>query len=1255
MAEKRMTLERLYKDYASDGKNQKKAANVLNQIDWLTCNVAFDPISGTPTPLSLSEFVSRVACRDLASPDYPHDRLWHLVDHCEESVKRIIRNLNENPARDHEVMHLRRVREMDASSFVKLSMRPGRNIREKLSSNPYLQAVKRYMSVDLAENRLFKAFVRRLSELLELRWEMQKAVKGSSAEMHPLLDEIVRWLRSDVAAAISDWENTPPNNTLLSHRDYKKVWDAWRWMQTLDADVDRDCALGNANECKRREDLVRFWDEYVLVWKKSNDVKLVEVPLFFDYDTFEIHTWGDRLCLPLLADRIRLIQIGDVREASKIACSILAGEVRRSKEIAEPACVDLMQLSPCYAIYDKVRTLLIRLAWQNWQASANDGGVPRVESGAEKNVSFGLSGADAIWRHPDATTVAFADLFGGSDCKISEELQLRVAHACAEELKKIFIGETLVWLMPDGISEFELKAVRGSLNAAFENACPLPRSIAAIYEKVDFLKLPRERIQKRGYGILVLDTTAAGVLATNMTARYSAELEKKVPATLGYYWERKPSVLLTDEIARPSALVEFDAIDENGNVRPKDKRKNKWHQFRFEELRQRKDLGDFGNVVNLTNSPVVGGLKVYQLQQMAGKIPLWYDQLPELSTRIPVNGIYSRFYFVEKRNARISPRRGVAKLIPIEQEFTLPPGRNQYVFPLYMGTGDKVSRFVAVLRSTAFPLKAAVRCSLKMTYSYGDSQPYNLIFIPLEAGMKPMAVVWEIKKSCAANLSKLPVPDFMDNGSWASFAAGDMLKRIADQFDEIHACISGARNADLVAKEKQKLALEIESVDDLVVRLSGPLLSGQVKLRSLKKDRRDTLYCFVDCGLSEDVFCHSSNWADDITPESLASNAQVWVYCKRDPNTGKVSALWMNSKPEKPKFLEERISAARHRRENLKNRLDNFDRQIAATRKGRAGISEASVQMLVVRALASVLSSEFQRQVLSVWHNARSYRDKAAPEWFRLRMETVLGQLDADLGNETVSMEIKSRLVQTLSLLHKDMPPSAVAIVKRDIMFKGMRASSVRYVGYALGDVSMGWQCALLEWALRQIEKGAFPILREFSIAFWRYGSLIFKLRKGDCCVLCSALEKSAKKLICEIKSGDLSMLEKTTASSRYNFEVMLSLIRMRRGMDAEIARLFVPGSELSEELLNMVDSFTKVLVEHHLKLPSRISLNVNKPENLNGIPDLLYALRLFLSGDDGASTITISEVKDDDVANDVGEKDSVATVRFYDRLTLSS
>ena len=138
------------------------------------------------------------------------------------------------------------MRELDVTSFIKLSNRPGRNLREKLAGNPYLQGVRRFQSVDLPENRLFKACMVRLAQLLELCGERHE-------RQDELLLTILSWLHSGEAQGIGRWENLPPNNTLLSHRDYRRVWDAWRWLQTLEDDTARDLSEVHARRQTRQD------------------------------------------------------------------------------------------------------------------------------------------------------------------------------------------------------------------------------------------------------------------------------------------------------------------------------------------------------------------------------------------------------------------------------------------------------------------------------------------------------------------------------------------------------------------------------------------------------------------------------------------------------------------------------------------------------------------------------------------------------------------------------------------------------------------------------------------------------------------------------------------------------------------------------------------------------------------------------------------------------------------------------------------
>lgn len=123
---------------------------------------------------------------------------------------------------------------------------------------------------------------------------------------------------------------------------------------------------------------------------------------------------------------------------------------------------------------------------------------------------------------------------------------------------------------------------------------------------------------------------------------------------------------------------------------------------------------------------------------------LWRDHLPALSIEVQSDKGYKvNFYLV--KDATVTPQRGRTVDIPVEEWFTLPAGQTHYRFPLQQGEGNKEMRFVAYLMSPAFPLKKDTTCKLKMTYTYGADDPYELKFLPLdsaEAGFKSVRVEW---------------------------------------------------------------------------------------------------------------------------------------------------------------------------------------------------------------------------------------------------------------------------------------------------------------------------------------------------------------------------------------------------------------------------------------------------------------------------------------------------------------------------------
>ena len=199
-----ITLQKVYIDYHA---KEKYARTLLGQLDWFFRIADFDPKTGLALPQLLTCFLAKVT--QPANDFLVLDRLWRITEHSRASVERLFRSLNKSPRREQVLLPVHSVRELDANSFIKLSNRPGRTIREKLAGKQYMQAVRRFQSIDLPENRLLKAFLRHLAKLLELR----RDCLGHEDE---LLQKIQSWLRSDEAQAIGKWDNLPPNNTLLA-------------------------------------------------------------------------------------------------------------------------------------------------------------------------------------------------------------------------------------------------------------------------------------------------------------------------------------------------------------------------------------------------------------------------------------------------------------------------------------------------------------------------------------------------------------------------------------------------------------------------------------------------------------------------------------------------------------------------------------------------------------------------------------------------------------------------------------------------------------------------------------------------------------------------------------------------------------------------------------------------------------------------------------------------------------------------------
>ncbi|MDB6175028.1 MAG: Cold-shock DNA-binding domain protein [Chthoniobacteraceae bacterium] len=573
-------IEEVYAALAANGPDAGRIRSVVSLRHWFHELGEFDQLTGELMPMSLTTVCERILVSQSDLEASCKDRLQKVLDHVREPLLGLIKRPVGKLIREQAMLPVRSARELDSSSFMALSRRPGRTIREKLAGKPYLQAIRRSPTLDTIENRLMKALCRRLTELLQLRQKcFRNAEPSESLELLQVLDS---WFHGSDAVGIGPWTNLPPNNTLLQHRSYRRLWKGWRWLQAINEDFQRDY--------RQHEDQwaeILFWTLLTRLRELPN-VRIAEQPVFPDYDHFRIDPgMGNRSgayslpgCIvssPSKAElkpfRLRLSRSGRVEMvfdgieddtlasfgfdetgtvrakirgevftvplsphgAAVIASKVVPASLPQRARVSEASpsshtVVDLAFIRPRFGNDHSEGMFRSRLLWQLWQVP--DRPVHELDLGTQ----------NALALHQYATTVSIFDLLSSVRPEaISAGTLSRAARHFSQKILDALQTESLTYLVPDAVDDFSLEILRTNLNARFPKAEPLPRSIAAAMTWQSSGDFIRHRIRD-GAHVLVIDAVAGIFSATPLIARYKQQLAKLVPETRGIYWERCPTV-----------------------------------------------------------------------------------------------------------------------------------------------------------------------------------------------------------------------------------------------------------------------------------------------------------------------------------------------------------------------------------------------------------------------------------------------------------------------------------------------------------------------------------------------------------------------------------------------------------------------------------------------------------------------------------------------------------------------------------------
>lgn len=1207
-----LSLEQLY-----ESKSLSNDADFLFFLrDWYLSIATFDEKTGETLSTDLESFLFNVS--KYKGDKNQQDYISRITSHSKEALKYIFQNPREKILREHAIVPIYAAREVDSKSVEWLSRRSGRNLREKLAEKPYIKAVTRRFSLDTIENRLIKAFVYRLEGLLYLRENLE--FKDSS----DLLQNIERWLHFDDVKEVGSWSNLPPNNTLLQNKYYRKIWDSWIWIQEID-----DLVV---------EDVRKYKNNFLhtIVWtliselNGYDEVRLLQQPIFLDYDNFDIKVTKrvegivytpekqqqvfceyqnnkvkisveNKILFMCEIDKSEHLKViinnqreeydysrKSLIEMQKKFVSLLNKNYKFSKRkssnrkdySSKKVILDLDLIYPKFIIDDKEEIFSSRYVTQYWQSK-------------DELIDVDCSCAKGIFINKNIVTLSMKNLFSKDILEKDDgSLVIKTLNNFTKEMANSLKVDELTYLVSDRVDEFSSERLRRSLNYAFNDTTPLPRSIASVFyfqSAKGFKKLKFNRDDM----VIVIEVSSEAISATKLIAKFDQKLKNILPSTDGIVWERHPSVDIKGTLPRKtlekylgetaSLKTIIDVWGKNGLEQDSSKLSWKVDDKWFHNDKKYKDdiidiqwkqvksqlnirnnsrleiivIGEYANQVriigqesiNLDYNLLEGANTLSKWQSQVEEIALWRDHLPNLSFNIPQDGRYTDFYLV--KDTTIVPRKGKVSKIKIDKPLTLPKNRTFYEFPLTLGSGSQELKFMASLRSSVLPLSEDVVCNLIMTYTYGADDPYELYFVPKNEEDKELFKAIRVEWKDLSKREKIdaPIPDFPKRYSWKDFEKNHNKKtnKYSNLFEWIEQDIN-----------------KIISLDKFI--------SGDIKYLTGKRTFIDMSNIEWKQAANGDYFCRYL----------LPHNKEVFIH---------------QDEYEKFNINYEKISF------DLK---DNHGGLVAINiTKGKSIVNSFE--------FVNKLRKSMRFPVITVWNQGHSLSEIDAPKDFRVIVQRGIDSAISLLKEQELNIKIKEELQYLLSILHKDMPVEVSSYLLSQSDTKNIKQKdNAKMIAYAIGDASLDWQKQLLDNAINSSER-----IVILSIALWRSEVLIYSLSK-----------KQLQIIIDDILEFKFAKDKKNIFLLTQKLEVLLSLLRIRGSDDSDLKAIFEIDSVINKKLIQIVEKLTDKILEQNIYIKTRITFNLNKPKTLNKTHDLLYALRLYLTGEDGANSIEVAEVE---------------------------
>lgn len=565
--------EQFCKAFKGNNEELKKEAKLLLFIqNWIIR--ILEHMEEDTLDYSLKKMIEQNADK-ISNKNILKDALSSIVADSDLAFRHLNGNLREKIVRENVQMPVYKVKEINSYGLNWLSRQSGRTIKQKISSaGNSIMAVQRRMSFDTAENRLFVAFSKEIYERLNTKLESLEEIDSRQiVEEENMRDELATFLRQDEILEVKRWENLPPNNTLLSDQNYKKIWHAWNKMKKLD-----DYIKNDSDFIENRLSTI-FFIELLVYFREI--LQIPQIPVEIDYNEYNVYLCEKELfCLDIDGNVVTInkennhIYLKSINKdidveffknniiinidkeekkeyeitydriytyvkyiATKLGVRTLKSNIilqRKKAEKFKHVIVDLFSLHPGYIGDDlPFKKLSERILQQKYTGNDIDGD--------RKNYYIPCDNSNAIKMISGVTntyTIPFAVDNG------SMEQMKRLVHM----MENYIVTDSFTYLFPDAYNELQLSMIHKAAKMVYRRVRNIPLSIGTAF-KYQTTEEFKNKFQPGDF-LLVVNLIGDEVTFTLVGSKYNKHLENKIGDYKGIVWERYPTstTLFKDKI-----------------------------------------------------------------------------------------------------------------------------------------------------------------------------------------------------------------------------------------------------------------------------------------------------------------------------------------------------------------------------------------------------------------------------------------------------------------------------------------------------------------------------------------------------------------------------------------------------------------------------------------------------------------------------------------------------------------------------------